>query len=169
MIESLMMSGVAFMLLPWYFILVGSLLVIASLFFMFSEESTIGSFITIVFIYIFLTQFNIVNSPDLYSILLFILAYAVIGILWSFFMYAYEIRKEAKLLSRYPDHTKEDILKNVKREVSKDRIHFWILFFPVSILKFLLGDFVNSLIEKMSTIYNYIANKVVESVLEKRK
>lgn len=168
MIESLMMSGVAFMLLPWYFILVGSLLVIASLFFMFSEESTIGSFITIVFIYIFLTQFNIVNSPDLYSILLFILIYAVIGILWSFFMYAYEIRKEAKVQKTYIEKTKEVILKEVKSRVRRDKIHFWILFFPISVLKFLLGDLVNNLIERMNTIYNYIANKVVDSVLKQK-
>ena len=59
---------------------------------------------------------------------------------------------------------KEDVIKNIKSSIYNSQIAYWIVFFPVSIIKFFLSDFVDYIISKLGRVHDYIARTVVDSV-----
>lgn len=95
--------------------------------------------------------------------------YLIIGCVWSLFKYKQKAEEIAIRYKKYPDYTKEDIVKEIKAGIYNSQISYWIVFFPISIIKFFLSDFVDYLIGKMGRIYEYIARMVVDSVFKETK
>lgn len=99
------------------------------------------------------------------SVLIYTLGYIAVGCVWSLFMYK-KTAQEIAVYNReqYTNRTKEETLKDIKRSISNSRISFWILYFPISITKFALSDFVDYLISKLGRVYKAIAQSAVDSV-----
>lgn len=98
------------------------------------------------------------------SVLIYTLGYIAVGCVWSLFMYK-KTAQEIAVYNReqYTRRAKEETLKDIKRYCNS-RISFWILYFPISITKFALSDFVDYLISKLGRVYKAIAQSVVDSV-----
>ena len=92
--------------------------------------------------------------------------YLILGCVWSLFKYKQRAEEIAKSYKKYPDHTKEDVIKIIKSNIYNSQIAYWIVFFPISIIKFFLSDFVGYLISKLGRVHDYIARTVVDSVFK---
>ena len=90
--------------------------------------------------------------------------YLILGCVWSLFKYKQRAEEIAKSYKKYPDHTKEDVIKIIKSNIYNSQIAYWIIFFPISIIKFFLSDFVGYLISKLGRVHDYIARTVVDSI-----
>ena len=92
--------------------------------------------------------------------------YLILGCVWSLFKYKQRAEEIAKSYKKYPVHTKEDVIKNIKSSIYNSQIAYWIVFFPVSIIKFFLSDFVDYIISKLGRVHDYIARSVVDAVFK---
>jgi hypothetical protein len=91
--------------------------------------------------------------------------YLVIGCVWSLFKYKQEATRIAEEnLREYPGRTPEQTLNDIKYAIRNSRIAFWIVYFPISVIKFCLSDFVDYIISKLGIVYKSIAKAVVGSV-----
>lgn len=99
------------------------------------------------------------------GILINIVIYLAIGLVWSFFKYR---RRTVELLNdtETKDKRKEDLIHIVKRNISKAMIVYWIIFFPISIFKFLTQDLIDWIVEQFQGVYTYIAKYTVESYIK---
>lgn len=104
------------------------------------------------------------KSLDLVMCFYTIVIYLILGCVWSLFKYKQKAEEIAKSYKKYPVHTKEDVIKNIKNSIYNSQIAYWIVFFPVSIIKFFLSDFVDYLISKLGRIHDIIARTVVDAV-----
>ena len=114
----------------------------------------------------FLQYFNFIDlrTLDLVTCLYTIIIYLILGCIWSLFKYKQKAEEIAESYKKYRDYTKEEFIKYIKSGIRNSQIAYWIIFFPVSIIKFFLSDFVDYLISKLGRIHDYIARKVVDSV-----
>jgi uncharacterized membrane protein len=106
------------------------------------------------------------KSLDLVVCFYSVIIYLILGCAWSLFKYKQKAEEIAKSCRRYPNNTKEDVIKSIKNNISNSQIVNWIVFFPVSIIKFFLSDFVDYLISKLGRVHEYIARSVVDSVFK---
>jgi hypothetical protein len=106
------------------------------------------------------------KSLDLAMCFYSVVIYLILGCVWSLFKYKQKAEEIAKSYHRYADHTKEDVIKNIKSNIYNSQIAYWIVFFPVSIIKFFLSDFVDYLISKLGRVHDYIARSVVDAVFK---
>lgn len=95
--------------------------------------------------------------------------YLIAGCVWSLFKYKQKAEEIAMKCKNYTNYTKADMIIEIKNGIYNSQISYWILFFPISIIKFFLSDFVDYLISKMGRIYGYIARTVVDSVYKETK
>ncbi len=95
--------------------------------------------------------------------------YLIAGCVWSLFKYKQKAEEIAMKCKNYTNYTKADMIIEIKNGIYNSQISYWILFFPISIIKFFLSDFVDYLISKMGRIYEYIARTVVDSVYKETK
>ena len=168
MIESLGLAGAVFLALAWY-----NMLAVAAVVFIFTlcvfYEVTEGSAIFLAITIFVLNYFGIIALGNLeWSTIIYgVIAYLAIGCVWSLFKY----KQKAKMIAVYnrinhPRQTLEDTYKEIKRTIANSEISFWIVFFPISMIKFALSDFVYYLISKLGRVYDYIARYVVDSVFK---
>ena len=92
--------------------------------------------------------------------------YLILGCIWSLFKYKQKAEEIAITCKNNKNNTKEDIINRIKNSIRNSEISYWIIFFPISIIKFALSDFVDYLISKLGRIYDYIARSVVNSVFK---
>ena len=90
--------------------------------------------------------------------------YLILGCVWSLFKYKQKAEDIAKAYKLNGCYSKEDVIKNIKSSIYNSQIAYWIVFFPVSIIKFFLSDFVDYIISKLGRVHDYIARTVVDSV-----
>lgn len=100
------------------------------------------------------------------TVIYYMVSYLVIGICWSLFKYKKRV-EEIILIYNGENRTKEYLLERIQYNIKKQDIAFWILYFPISVVKFLLQDFVNYLIEHLGFIYKRIAISVVNKTNKK--
>ena len=116
-----------------------------------------------------------IESINFVKLLLYISIYLFIGIIWSFFKYRLEVKNiinytKDQYYIKYKDinELKDLIRQNIKFRIDNSRKSLWILFFPYSIIKFLIGDFIEYIVEKLGKVYTkiseYIINKELESL-----
>lgn len=154
-----------FLALAWYQMIGMVVFPILFLIFVFNEEVS-ASLIFLGCTVSFLQYFNFIDlrTLDLVVCLYAVVIYLVLGCIWSLFKYKQKAEEIAKSYQKYRDHTKEDVIKSIKNNIYNYQIANWIIFFPISIIKFLLSDFVDYLISKLGRIHDYIARKVVDSI-----
>ena len=156
-----------FLALAWYQTTVMVIVPLVFLFLVFHEETSLSLLFLIItlssiqyFGFIDFRTFDIMNA------IYFVIGYLIIGCIWSLFKYKQRAEEIAEPYKRYKDHSKEDIIKEIKSRISNYQISFWIVFFPISIIKFALSDFVYYLISKPGRVYDYIARSVVEKMFK---
>ena len=96
--------------------------------------------------------------------LYYTIAYLVVGITWSLFKYK---KRAEEIALEYKDknNTKEYILERIRYNIRNHDIAFWIIYFPISMIKFLLEDFVDYLIDQLGFVYKRIARAVVDRLV----
>lgn len=162
----------AILALAWY-----NILVIGAIIFIFFlcafNEVVEGSLVLLaafigVFVYFGLID---VSTISFSTVLYYAVAYLAIGCVWSLFKYKNKAEEIALLYKGYNDnpnrnnYTNAEIVENIKDGIRNSQISFWIIFFPISMVKFALSDFVDYLISKLGRVYDYIARSVVNSIL----
>lgn len=102
------------------------------------------------------------NTISVYEIFKYLLYYLVLGVIWSLIKYKIEVDKIIE------DHS-NPTLNYIKSRLSIDRISFWIIFFPISVIKFLTADLINYIILKLSSVYELIATYSLKNINIKDK
>lgn len=168
MFETLGLATGVFFALAWYYMIGIAVLAVIFVLCVFNEIPE-GSAIFLTGLVFALNFAGIINLGALEwtQILYFCIVYISIGIVWSLFKYKQKAEKIAKRYrENFPEKSREDIIGSIKDAITNSHISFWILFFPVSMIKFALDDFVDYLISKLGNIYYYIARAVVNSVFK---
>lgn len=159
-----------FLALTWYYMIGVIAFPVLFLLFVFNDEVSAS----LVFLgcsigFMQYLGFIDLSSLDLVMCFYSIVVYLILGCVWSVFKYKQKAEEIAKSYKKYPDHTKEDIVKEIKRGIYNSQVAYWIVFFPVSIIKFFLSDFVDYLISKLGRVHDYIARTVVDAVYKDTK
>ena len=154
-----------FLALAWYNILVIGALIVIFTFCVFNEIVE-GSAIFLAASIFVLNYFDIISltNVDWSTVIYGTMVYLAIGCVWSLFKYkqkAEEIAKRCK-----SSDCKTYVVQIIKDGIYKSQISFWIVFFPISMIKFALSDFVDYLISKLGRVYDYIARSVVDSIFK---
>lgn len=147
--------------LAWYNIF--SIMVIGIIFLLcVFNELLEGAIVFFVFTIGVLAWHGVVDlkNLDYFYILYFTLSYFAAGSVWSFFKYKNEAERIVKLNKRH-NYDRITLLEKIEDNISKSQISFWVLFFPISIIKFLLSDFVDYIISKLGGVYKTIAKYVI--------
>lgn len=133
---------------------------------LFDERTEVGTVFLIGVICVLL-YFNIINIDGLsiISLLIYVFGYISIGCVWSLFKYKQEATTIAERnLKEYPSKTPEQTLYDINRSIENSKIAFWIIYFPISMIKFCLSDVVDYIISKLGVIHKSIAKAVVGTV-----
>ena len=140
------------------------------------SESLEGSIIMLA-LFLGLTQFSglyDLRAIDFISVFYIGVVYLGIGAVWSLFKYKITAKQLAdeymSEFSRYDEQTTErlktGILNRIESRIYKSRIVCWIVFFPFSVLNFILGDFIEYIVTKLGRVYRKIAEHVTNSVID---
>ena len=160
-----------FLALAWYQMI--GMIVFPLFFFIlvFNDEVT-GSLIFLALTVGFLHYFTFIDlkSLELLTVFYSVVIYLILGSIWSLFKYKQKAKEIAITCKDNKNdrnrYTKEDIINKIKNSIRNSEISYWIIFFPISIIKFALSDFVDYLISKLGRVYDYIARSVVNSVFK---
>lgn len=150
--------------LVWWEIAIIIGLFIGAIIALFNENGVFGS-IVLGILSIALWKMEILQlNVDLWTSIMYIFGYLLVGILWSLFEYK---RKAESIAQEYSDSKKsrEYIIERIQSRIDNYLISFWVVWFPICVIKFLLGDFVEYLVEKIGIIYKQIAKSVVNKLL----
>ena len=148
----------AIMLLSWWWIAAIIIFSIASFGCLLAEEGTYSTLflITLVGILIYCTPdvfVFITTSPGLFA--LYVVLYISIGFIWSFFRwYKFLLQEKARGA------------KSVIAKYYKSDFAFWITYWPISVLKYLIGDFIYDLFSRFWGIFGKTYQKIADKVLE---
>ena len=155
-----------FLALAWYQMIGMIIFPVVFLFTVFNDEIT-GSLIFLALTIGLLQYFTFIDltSLDILKCFYSVVIYLILGSIWSLFKYKQKAEEIAKSYFKTPA-TKEAIINRIKNSIRNSEISYWIIFFPISIIKFALSDFVDYLISKLGRIYDYIARSVVNSVFK---
>ena len=97
------------------------------------------------------------ESLNFLSLLKYTCYYLLFGVLWSLIKYKIEVDKIIR------DNV-NPTLSYIKSRLSINKISFWIIFFPVSIIKFFTADLVDYIILKLSSVYELIATYSLKNI-----
>lgn len=97
--------------------------------------------------------------------------YIPMGVIWSLFKYRSEAKKVALSLSRHTTVTESKVADALSSRLNKDIIGYWIIAWPLSIIGYVIFDFVtdlvSSLIEKLGSLHRVIIRSVVSNYGDK--
>lgn len=153
--------------LVWWEIALTIAILVFALIALFYENAILGSLFIGALIIAFAKTGVLVVDFSGFSILTalyYTIAYLVVGIMWSLFKYK-KRAEEIAIEYKNKNSTKEYILEKIRYNIRNHDIAFWIVYFPISIIKFLLEDFVDYLIEQLGFIYKRIARAVVDRLV----
>ena len=156
-----------FLALAWYQMIGITVFPLLFLVYAFNDE-IIGALLFLVVTTGFLHHFTFIDlsSLDLLSVFYSVIIYLIIGSIWSLFKYKQKAKEIAVTCKNNKTNSKEYIINKIKNGIRNSEISYWIIFFPISIIKFALSDFVDYLISKLGRIYDYIARSVVNSIFK---
>ena len=112
-------------------------------------------------------------AVTLLDIIWFIAIYIVMGIIWSGWKWrqlAIKTRDlyKAKVRDGKRVYSDNEIREEIQRRKDYDTFVFWILVWPLSGIGYLINDFVvdmvKKLVDRISTIYDRITDKVMEDI-----
>lgn len=96
------------------------------------------------------------------AVLKYVFFYLLIGIMWSLIQYKI---KADKIIEDYKGFkTPKEIFSLIKSKLSTNKISFWIIFFPVSVIKFATEDLVHYIVLKLSSVYELIAKYSLRNI-----
>lgn len=98
-----------------------------------------------------------ITTISLVGVISYLLIYLLIGVIWSLIKYKIEVDKIIE------DH-ENPTLNYIKSRLSVKKISFWIIFFPVSIIKFATEDLVDYIVLKLSSVYELIATYSLRNI-----
>lgn len=102
------------------------------------------------------------TASDLGTLAIYIGIYLLIGIFWSILKYKIETDK---IIEDYKGaKTASEILSLIKSRLSVKKISFWIIFFPVSVIKFATEDLIHYIVLKLSSVYELIAKYSLRNI-----
>lgn len=108
-------------------------------------------------------------SINLSSLFSFIIIYIIIGLVWSLIkhiMNVYHSIKKIKSVPVYSRDTIDEIKKYIRREVGyNSNISFWLFFWPLSMLNFILGDFIRNLIDFIKGLYAKVTDFLIDRLM----
>lgn len=164
---------VAFSALSWYYMI--GIFIFSLVFIVLAFYENFTSTLVVLFLLFGIVQYTNLydfTTIDIISLLYIFIIYILIGIIWSLFKYKFEVSNIVlKIKKRNKDvlanDLKSSILETINYQITKDRISSWIVFFPISIIKFLFEDMVIYVIERMGKVYNKIAEIVIDNELKK--
>lgn len=168
MFETLGLASGLFFALAWYYMIGIVALAVIFVLCVFNEILE-GSAIFLTSLVFTLNYTGVINLSTLEwtEILYFCIVYLSIGIVWSLFKYKQKAEEIAKRYrENWPEKSRDYVIGSIKDSIRNSHISFWILFFPVSMIKFALDDLVDYLISKLGRVYDYIARAVVNSVFK---
>lgn len=152
--------------LVWWQMLICFVVIGICLVSLFSEALEAGSFFLLVSIGL-LTYFGFISWADVsvLGVLTYVGSYLAIGCVWSLFKYKRKALSIAQYnLENYPNRTPEQTMSDIKRDIRNNTISYWIVYWPISVIKFCLDDLVDYLISKLGRVYKLIAATVVAKV-----
>ena len=125
-------------------------------------NTSIGFVISFVGLFFILNNLPVIDSDTLWLIALF---YLPVGAFWSFFKYRYYAIKSAEKLKEDGMRvSKDNIRDNLESYVNKDRLIFWVIAFPISMIGHAIFDFLYdlgaSIVKRISTVYDRILSSV---------
>lgn len=133
---------------------------------LFCEAVEAGSFFLLATI-VLLTYLGVISWTDVsvLGILSYVGAYLAIGCVWSLFKYKRKALSIAEFnLENYPNRTPEQTMSDIKNGIRNNTISYWIVYWPISVIKFCLDDLVDYLISKLGRVYKLIAATAVAKV-----
>lgn len=133
---------------------------------LFCEAVEAGSFFLLVTIGL-LTYLGVISWTDVsvLGVLTYVGSYLAIGCVWSLFKYKRKALSIAEYnLENYPNRTPEQTMSDIKNGIRNNTISYWIVYWPISVIKFCLDDLVDYLISKLGRVYKLIAASVVANV-----
>lgn len=138
-----------------------------------SHERNIAANIVLIIIAVILyfTKYNVIYTwmiDNPFDTLLLTVCYFTIGLTWSiikFWIYMNDVSKrviqEAQL-----DKTDEQIERDIRYKIDKDKIIFWISYWPISIIWSLFSDVLTNIgsfiVNKWSSLFDKIINDVID-------
>lgn len=149
--------------LAWWNILliIGSL----GLFILCAFTETLGGALIFLIAALGLSQYFGVISltiTDLDTLAIYTDIYLLIGIFWSIIKYKIETDK---IIEEYHGvRTAKELLATIKSRLSVIKISFWIIFFPVSVVKFATEDLIHYIVLKLSSVYELIAKYLLRNI-----
>jgi len=170
----------AFAAMVWWQIIALGFLVIACGFSLY-EENALGILtILAVGIVVFWTMISTsILSLSISGILGFLVIYLGIGVLWSFLKYRIVVSEIVENIKTDKFALKHNTLrdltkKSVKNNVDNNRISFWILCWPFSIIGYIVNDFIYNMIKeikknvlKLINKIKFIYDKITDSIISK--
>lgn len=102
---------------------------------------------------------------DWRAILIGVLAYVVVGAIWSFFRWFRFIKRLTDEYKESPSEGRYNSLKSdLKVSNNKSRITGWIAYWPWSLLWNITGDFFKMIYEGLQGVYQKIADKALSGI-----
>jgi hypothetical protein len=163
MLEGLFILGAAIAVLQWWSLAILVVLFINAIIFSNDKDMGVETFIFAAFgvavVYTFWDTMSIGGS------IAFTIYYLAIGALWSIIMNAL-ITIKAMKKDKYTSHTYQ--LEHYTGMISIDRSVRWVLYWPFSILNYIIGDFIADIVKKIVSslgninkhITTYFYNKI---------
>lgn len=96
------------------------------------------------------------------AVLQYIFFYLLVGIMWS--LIKYKIETDKIIEDCRGVKTQKEILSLIKSRLSINQISFWIIFFPVSVIKFATEDLIHYIVLKLSSVYELIAKYSLRNI-----
>lgn len=100
------------------------------------------------------------------SIIIGVVAYLVIGLLWSFWRYRRHAKDVVLLHKNDPKHYKEFALKGLEPKAMLGTITSWIIIWPISFIESLIGDIINFVETLVTKVCRSVYYKIYESAYE---
>jgi hypothetical protein len=142
----------------WFWLLA----LIASIVFIASIENDVYAPPIITAIFVGALCWKSIAALSWQTIIIFIIAYAIAGILWSLFKwYRYVNKIAASYKNPIYNNSYETLKSRISVSDNKSRLIGWIALWPWSLVWSVTGDFFNMLYETMISTYQKITDKAL--------
>jgi hypothetical protein len=110
-----------------------------------------------------------VYSVPLSTLLLGAVAYAVVGLFWSFWRYKRHVAEVVEKHAKLPQSERELALRYLHPKKMLSTITAWIMIWPLSMIGSLTGDIINIIQTLISKFFRGVYYKIYESAVSALK
>ena len=156
--------GVFFAAMVWYEMIILAIVSLAIVGLMWNENGAIPfiGFMGILF-YGWGTNEAFITVSSALDAWLYVAGYIIAGLAWSFF-------KWGRLVNYYIGyHEHEEDVRYSLKTYSTDKIAYWIIWWPFSILGFVFDDAIAWIIDHFKGVYNMITEKMIGNAISNSK